>query len=279
MPWPGVIEALIEKLKGHPAVAIKNLVTGEYFSYNADEIYPAASVIKLPLLVGLFKKVAEGRISLEQRFPLVQAEKDLVGTAGSGILQDLDNGLELTVNDLAVLAITVSDNIATNMLIDLVGMDYVNEAMNELGLTSIRMITKIGNYAAMAQGHDNKINAREMVRLLELLYHGAVVNPSVSEKILRILKRQKFSHIAALLPLGTEVASKSGSLKGIRHDVGLVWLPQGAFALAVLTKDLSEPRAGATFISRVAWKTFQHYNRRQKKGLPVSGEEKRLSSV
>ncbi|MCL4425088.1 MAG: class A beta-lactamase-related serine hydrolase [Firmicutes bacterium] len=265
MKWPEEIERLIEKLKGKPAVAIKNLTSGESYFYNAEEIYPAASVIKLPLLVGLFKKAEEGLLSLRQRHPLVQAEKDLVGTIGSGILQDLENGLEPTVADLAMLAISVSDNIATNMLIDLVGMDYVNQTMGSLGFQATRMITKIGNYAAMAQGHDNKINAREMVTLLERLYHGEVINPSVSEGILRILKRQKFSHIAALLPLGTEVASKSGSLKGIRHDVGLVYLPQGAFAMAVLTRELEKPRDGATFISKVAWKSYQRFQGRRRK--------------
>src|SRR5437016_442207 len=130
----GAIESAIANVNGHVGVAARHLVTGQEFRHNADDIYFTASTLKVPVLVELFRQVSVGKTDLESRITL----RDPFRVPGSGVLRELDNGLQLTVKDAATLMIIVSDNTATDMMYHLVGRDNLNGTMQRLGLTKTR---------------------------------------------------------------------------------------------------------------------------------------------
>jgi beta-lactamase class A len=258
MTWRTAVEQLCRDTGGTVAVVVRELGGDEQFTYAEDRVFPAASVIKVPLLAAVYRQARAGVLDLERRYPVLAEEWELVGTRGSGILQHLRPGLCPTLYDLATLAIIVSDNIATNMLIEAVGMEAVTEYLVELGYTRTRMLTKIGDYEAMAAGHDNTISAGEVADLLARIYHGQVVDRAACDEMLKILSRQRYGQIRNAVPRGTTVASKSGNLPGIRHDVGIVYARR-PYVLAVLTEKLQDVEAGVETIAALTRVTLGHF--------------------
>jgi beta-lactamase class A len=197
---------------------------------------PTASVIKVPLLAEVYRQVADGAISLEQR--LTMQASDIVG--GSGVLKEFAPGLTPTVHDLAMMMVVVSDNTATNMLTDLVGgVERVNALMQDLGLTSIAYHIRI-DFEVI--GDDvrrlGESSAVDMARLMELIATGAVAGPEASAGMINILRRQQyldqvpryFNYNPYAQDLALEqpysVACKTGFFPGTRVDAGLLFLPQ-----------------------------------------------------
>ncbi|WP_324715735.1 serine hydrolase [Carboxydochorda subterranea] len=230
----------------------------EPLRYRAREPFAAASVIKLPILCEVWRQARAGRLSLGDRIRLTA--EDQVG--GSGVLKDLTPGLELSVRDLAVLMISVSDNTATNMLIDRIGgPEPVNAFAAQLGLEQTLLAGKLQvrpeQYGPLQRkGLRSTTSPEDMARLLALLHRAAV--PGLSEgdhwEILDILTRQQ--HLPSIgrylpfdpdsvedrEPVGAVVGSKSGSIRGVRNDVGIVWTPAGAYAIALMSRDCRDLR-------------------------------------
>jgi beta-lactamase class A len=239
----------IEKGPGKVFLAAKNLKTGERIAIRADEKVRTASTIKLPILVDLYAQAAAGKINLDEE--VVMREVDMV--SGSGVLRELSAGTRLKLRDVANLMIVVSDNTATNMLIEKLGADSVNARMDLLKLPATRLMRKIrgdGTQLKQAQGwskagllEENKkygigsSTSAEMVRLLELLETNAL--PS-SKPMLEILKRQQYTDAIARKLNGFTTASKSGSLDHLRSDVGIVYTKAGPIAIAITVEDIPE---------------------------------------
>ncbi|HMM42291.1 MAG TPA: class A beta-lactamase-related serine hydrolase [Thermomicrobiales bacterium] len=263
----------------------------EAFGINLDESFPTASVFKVPLLYALYQMHDRGEVDLAQR---IRVETEHL-VPGSGVLQGLDTGLEPTIRDLAVLMIVLSDNQATDMLYAIVGPDRIHAAMDELGLhrTRVPMSTKALLYdyvgldpdnpehtydmslERMRKGEYNRDGAawsdvdgsgndlttpREMARLCEAIEQGVGLSAEAREGMLDIMKRQKFNErIPAGLPENTDVAHKTGSLKGVRNDAGIVYAPSGPYTVAIFSKRLSDEKAGVQAIgdlSKIVWETL-----------------------
>ena len=271
LDWVESIETVAREAGGTVAVVVRDLGTGEKVAINPAEPFYAASVIKLPIMVEVFRQAQAGRFALGDR-RVLRAE-DQVG--GSGILQDLSPGLELSIIDLVTLMITLSDNTATNMLIDLVGSENVNRTMADLGLTGSRLYNKLQVVPTPRPG-TNTITAADTALLLEHIARGTAVSQRACLEMIRILKRQQYQDgIPAGLPaleddvvqeLGGiprwEVAHKTGWIPGIEHDAGIVYFREGgragAFVLVVLTRGIPDRARAQTAIRRVAEKAYRH---------------------
>ncbi len=252
------LEQLSEGLDGVPGVAIKDLRSGDVFLVNGDEVFPQASVIKVPLLVTLYERVHRGEIKLNRAIKLVPEQ--VVG--GSGVLQELDDyRATLSVYDLAVLMITLSDNTATNILIDLVGMDAVNGLMDRLGLTHTRLQRKMMDIDAAKAGRENLSTPREMMTLLEILYRGEQLSRDVCEGALQVLRKPKRGDLRAGIPAGVPLANKTGGLFRIRNEVGLVQFEPNPYVIVVMTKLLADESEGSRFIQAVSRAAFSYFER------------------
>ena len=205
--------------EGIVSVYAENLITGEAAGFQADADLIAASVIKLPILITAFSAAARGELSMDERFA-VQPEAKM---PSCGALTYLHDGLEVTLRDLCVLMIILSDNTATNMLIDRLGIDSINEEIARQGLTTTVLRRKLFDSEAAARGLENSITAREMALLLRKLYHGACVSPEADAEMLSILRDQRLNGKIPFFLHGYEIAHKTGEDSGITHDVGIVY--------------------------------------------------------
>jgi beta-lactamase class A len=243
------LDGIIAEAAGTVAVSALHLPTGTGLAILAEEVFPSASVIKVPILVELYARVEDGREDLSARVPLRDEDR----VEGSGVLRELHAGMELTVEDLARLMIVVSDNTATNMLIDRLGVDAVNARLEALGHEKMRLGRKMYDLAARDRGIENVCVASELVALLAAMERGAVVSPAASAAMLAIMKRQSNTNkIPRLLPPGTTVANKTGEITGVSHDAGLIYAPSGPIALAVLTRGCRDRVAAEDAIGRIA---------------------------
>jgi beta-lactamase class A len=259
------IERLADATGGIVGVAATQLGTGRHIGYREDELFPTASVVKLPLLVTLYEDAIAGRIDLSERVTY----RDETKVAGSGVLQYLDEGLTPTLRDLAVLMMSVSDNTATDLLFDRVGKARIEAVMDRLGFPSIRVPFDIremlmelvdmdhsqpGGYEelrrllrisagsggkSMIPSEADRTSPADMCRLLERIESHAILDPDACTAILELMKRiQSATRIPGLLPKGTIVAHKTGSYRRLRNDVGIVYAPNGPYAVALFAREL-----------------------------------------
>jgi beta-lactamase class A len=261
------IERISNAHDGLMGVAIKDLTTGEEILINDQFTFPTGSSIKIPVLIELHKQASEGKYKLtDQRWVELQ---DKVG--GSGVIANFgDHTSQLSLNDLAVLMIVLSDNTATNMLIDQVGMANVNRTMDELGLKQIRLRRKMIDQAASARGDENTATPREAMALMEKLYRGQVGSRQLSDAALKILKIRKNSPIPRLLPAGVEIANKPGGIEGVACDWAVVYVPNRPYAIAVMTNYNGEGADDAIAkVSKLAYDYFARLSRSTKFGARV----------
>jgi beta-lactamase class A len=223
-------------------------------AWNEDEVFPAASLIKLPLLWHVFSEVEKGKVSLDRIVPLDGRKK----VGGFGILKDLHDGLCLTIEDLATVMIVLSDNTATNILLDMFGMDAVNRTIAHLGMKQTVLRRKMMDAEAKARGLDNVTSPGDVARFFEHLLYGKTLSQELREKMVNILKRQQCNNkFPSGLPEGAVLAHKTGDLPGTEHDAGVLFRQdEPAAILVVLTKDLKENAEGVRFCQNVARAVF-----------------------
>jgi beta-lactamase class A len=234
--------------QGTVCLFAKNLDTGESFGVRDNDRVRTASTIKLPVMAAVYAAVGEGRVRFTDE--LVLQKENTV--SGSGVLTEFTPGVRLPLRDAMHLMIVVSDNTATNMVLDKVPGDYVNEQMEKLGLKETRSLRKVLGEAASAprgisragQVPENKryglgmSTPREMVMLLEKLERGEVVSPEASKEMIEVLKRQQYKDGIGRRLRQVPVASKSGALDRLRSDVGIVYTKQGRIAIAITCDDI-----------------------------------------
>jgi beta-lactamase class A len=243
------IERIAVECGGSVAVAAMHLPTGRQSDREAARSFPSASVIKVPILAALSAEAEAGRLAWEETVALTEAAK----VPGSGVLRELHAGVELTLEDLARLMIVVSDNTATNLLIDRIGTQVVNDLMVGLGYKQTRLGRRMYDFAARDRGFENRCAAGEMTDLLVRLEQRKLISAPASEAILAIMKRQAHTNkIPRHLPPDTPVANKTGEITAVSHDIGLIYAPGGPIALSVLTEGARDRVAAEDAISRIA---------------------------
>lgn len=241
---------------GVMGIYVKDLTSGQTFAVNPDIVFPQASSIKIPILIELMRQAQAGKLNLSERVEIHRA--GLVG--GSGVLQFFsDGGSALSLRDLAVLMIVLSDNSATNLLIDRVGMNNVNTLLDSLGLPQTRLMRKMIDIPAERAERENHSTPREMATLLELLSAGKILDSTHTKMALDILEYPKDSPLRAGVPDSVSVAEKPGSLLGAQCDTGIVFLAGRPYVISVMTTyNATDGNADITAVSR---RVFSYFDR------------------
>lgn len=246
------ITNMASEVDGRVGVFIRSLRTGDTFSLRGEEAFPAASTIKLALLLELYRQPQAAEKAPKARLAdeYVLQAKDLA--EDSAILGNLKPGTRLTNRDLAVFTVVVSDNSATNILIDRLGMDRVNGTLARLGLKTTRLRRKMMDVQAAREGRENLSTPRELADLLGAIHHGPYLTQEARADLMRLLRTPKDGFLTRLLPEDLPVANKPGVLPGVRNDVGIVFLKDHPFVIAVMCSHLREERQGEAAIARIA---------------------------
>jgi beta-lactamase class A len=260
---------LAREHKGKVAIAVKHLETGDSYYLNADEPMPTASLIKLPVMIEVYQQAAEGKVKLSDTVTLHDADK----VTGSGILTEhFSDGTTFPLRDAVRLMIVFSDNTATNLVLDHIGIDATAKRMEAWGFPNTKIHHKSfrGDTTSVFPERSKRFGlgsttAREMVGLLEKLHRGKLVSPEACMAMLEHLKkcedRDKFPK---LLSPRTLVAHKTGSLDSVRTDAGILYTPGGPVAVCVLTAENEDHRwepdnAGNVLCARVAKEVYDAF--------------------
>jgi beta-lactamase class A len=263
------ISAATAGFTGTVSIFAKNLDTGATFALRPDDRVRTASTIKLPILCATFQAVREGRVKWTDLTTLRAEDK----VSGSGILGEFSDEMKFPLVDLAHLMIVLSDNTATNLVLDNVTADYVNDYMDKLGLKGTRSMRKVrgdgadlktpSGFSKAGLDPDNKkyglgsSTPREMVILLERIEKGEIVSPEASKEIIKILKRQRDNNGIARRMGETVVANKAGALDHLRSDVGIVYAKGSRIAMAITCEDVpkidwTSDNEGLLLIAKIA---------------------------
>jgi beta-lactamase class A len=264
------IQEVDRHLDGVMGVAIEDLTTGDHYFLHEDEVFAQASSIKITVLADLYLQAEQGKFQLTDLYTVQSS--DLV--ADSDIMNGLTPGVtRVTLRDLATMMVAVSDNSATNVLIDRVGMQNVNAMLDSLGLTHTRLRRKMMDLQAAKEGRENISTPREMMTLLDAIYHGKVLNKESAADFFKMLSTNKDSWIPRDLPADLKVADKPGSLEAVRNDSGIVFVEGRPYVICVMTAFLRNERDGEEAITRVsleAWRMFDRLSRATEYGRVVS---------
>src|SRR5829696_3144198 len=239
------VRAEVSAFKGNVYLYAKNLDTGAVYDFGGDEAVRTASTIKVAVMVEAFARVAEGKAKWSDELVLSKAAR----YAGSGVLNELTDGLRLSLRDAVTLMMEVSDNTDTNMVLDYLTAAAVNARMESLGFKQTRIMRRVGGGGVSKEGQVEankrfglgRTSPREMVLLMEKLERGEVVSPEVSKEMVELLKREQTTNGIWRNLWRVPKATKSGSLDALRSNVGIIYHPRGRIALAVTCDDMPEP--------------------------------------
>jgi beta-lactamase class A len=262
------LEQMAAGHEGVAGISVRNLATGASLSIRGEQTFPSASLIKVSILVALLEEVEQGRMRLDERVSMVA--RDRVG--GSGVLKHMGTGTALTLEELAWLMMVLSDNTATNLILDKLDVRTVWTKMEALGLPhskihskTFRRETSIAMDSSVLYGL-GVTTPDEMVQLLSLLHGGRAVSPGMDSLAVRmLLANQDDAMLTRWLPSGVRVAHKSGSVDRSRTDCGIMYTPAAPIALCVMTRENTDTsyavdNAAHRLIARIAQHVFHHYN-------------------
>lgn len=263
------IKAEFAKQKGTFALAYKNLQTGEEILINEKINFHAASTMKTPVLIEAYKQAAEGKFKITDPILVKNEFKSIVdGSLYSlDVADDSDSvlytkvGTKLPIYDLLYLMIIKSSNLATNIVIDLVGAQNANKSMRELGANDIQVLRGVEDNKAYQKGLNNTTTAYDQMLIFNAMAQGKIVNKKSSDAMIKILLDQAFNDkIPALLPKNVKVAHKTGWIKGINHDAGIVYLPDGRkYTLVLLSKEMTDEKAGVKAMANVSKMVYDYF--------------------
>ncbi len=250
--WAGV-EALIREAEatgGVVGVAVQG-AEGELFSYNGDRRFRAASTIKLPIMVEAYREIERGALNLDDPHHLRDEDR----VPGSGVLGHLHEGLELTLADLLFLMIAVSDNTATNLVLDHTGLAAVNATMQSLGMTNSVLGRRILGHLPNPGDPENWATPRDFARALHAIVAHEAAAPESCEQMLATLEQQgEIRRISRFVPAGPDIhwGTKPGDLPGVVNDVGFVSSDNGTLRLAVFCENLTDLEAAERTMGLIA---------------------------
>lgn len=265
------IDNRIAKESGTFAVAFKDLQTGDSLFLNEHEVFHAASTMKTPVMIEIYKQAAAGKWSLTDSVVIKNEFSSIVDGSSYHLnpQEDSEQGLYTKIGQKRTLAelvydmIIVSSNLATNLVIELADARKVTETMRELGARDIQVLRGVEDTKAYEKGLNNTTTAYDQLMIYEKLAKGSIVNEEASKDMIRILLDQKFNEIIpAKLPADVQVAHKTGSITGVQHDAGIVILPDGRkYVLVLLSKNLEDPNRGINALADVSRMIYDHVNR------------------
>jgi beta-lactamase class A len=267
------LDALVAGFSGKLALYAKDLVSGESVARDPDAVVPTASCIKLFILMELMRRVAGGDLKLEQSIPVLANQQ----VGGSGVLKDLSSGIELPLRDVATLMTVLSDNTATNMLVDLLGRDAINDMIRAIGLQETTLFNKVDFNAI---GDDVRRfalgTAREFGLALEKIACGTFADPAACRTIVDIMERQQYLDLLPRYlpynpyarelkaPQPLRIANKTGFYMGVRCDAALLLLPNRTVVAVAFTRDSQDltfnpDNENALFLGRVGLALYDYF--------------------
>ena len=239
------VRAEIAPFKGKVFLYAKNLDTGETYSFDGDERVRTASTIKIAVMIEAFARVAEGKAKWTDELVLTKAAR----YGGSGILPELGDGMRLTLQDCVRLMMLLSDNTATNMVLDYLTTDAVNERMNSLGFKATRIMRRVGGGGESKEGKldDNlkrfglgATSPHEMVQIMEKLERGEIISKEASKQMIDLMKREQGRYSIGRSMPNVPMASKYGALDALRSCVAILYTKQGKVAMAITVDEMPE---------------------------------------
>ena len=251
------LDAMASRYPGRVSVYLKDLRSGRTWTHNPDDLFPAASLIKVPILIATFYKIKDGGLNLDE--PLTLSRLNRVG--GSGSLKWRPDGTRLTLRDALTHMINESDNTATKMVLERLGIGYVQQQFPRMGLLYTGIYEEGMSIKGGRVAHENYTTAREMEMLEEKIYRGEAVDKPSSDLMMEILKKPKAvaSRLAKGMPSGWEIAHKTGLLRQACHDSAIFLTPNGDYAVTVLTGQNASYSQAKEFITKLAHVTFENY--------------------
>lgn len=227
------LQKIITRSSGITGLVAVDLTSGEIvFSFNSDLPFPQGSAIKVPILMEVFNQAHEGEFKLSDKISI--KTDNVVG--GSGVIKNLKMPVSLSISNISTLMISLSDNTATNVLIDLVGMSNINNTLRSLGLQQTVLQRKMMDIKASAGGQENLSTPAEAASILQMLYNGTFINEQISSDIIAMLKKpgRNHSRLASGIPNDVPIAFKYGMLKGVSTEWAVILLPERPYAVAVM---------------------------------------------
>src|SRR3954468_19192532 len=250
------IQAIAAHIDGVVGYSIVDLTTGERVGHLERESFPTASAIKLAIVYELFKQADEKRIDLEEKITLDRRQ----AVGGTGVLVEMGTPT-LSIRDYAVLMVTLSDNTATNVLIDRLGMDHVARRMQALGLSGTKLRRHMMDTAAARRGDENVSTPDEIVRLLQAMQGGRGGEGHGMPDAIALLKKPKESRLRRGLPTDVATADKPGELDGVRVDAGVVYAKNRPYIFCVMTTFLQDEAAGERAIEQMSRAAYEYFSR------------------
>jgi len=238
------VKNLVGAFKGKVSLYAKNLDTGETYALNADERVKTASTIKIAVMIEAFARVTEGKAKWTDEVVLTKEKK----VSGSGVLSELSDNLHLTLRDVVNLMMILSDNTATNLVLDVLTTDAVNTRMESLGFKQIKINRKVmgGGDSMAGKDPENKkyglgfATPHEMVQIMEKLERGEIISAAASKEMLDLMKREQARYAIGRSLWEAPMASKYGALDRLRSAVGIIYTKKGKIAMAISCDDMPE---------------------------------------
>ena len=254
------VQEIAATVDGVVGYSILDLTSGDRIGHLENTTFPAASAIKLAIVYELFKQAEEKKITLDEKITLDR--KQAVG--GTGVLVEMGTPT-LSMYDYAVLMVTLSDNTATNVLIDRLGMDRIATRMQGLGLPGTKLRRHMMDTVAAKRGDENVSTPDELVRLLEAM-HGPAQGPAKAGHYtlpgaIDLLMKPKENRLRKGLPEGVASADKSGELEGVRVDAGIVFAKNRPYILCVMTTFLKDEAEGERAIEEMSRVSYEYFSR------------------
>lgn len=267
------ITARLSQEPGVFAVAFKDLSTGEEILINPTEKFHAASTMKTPVMIEVYKQAAEGKFSLDDSVTIRNEFKSIVDGSLFSLNPEDDSDKELynhtgekrMLSQLVYDMIIVSSNLATNMMIEMVNARQVTQTMRTMGADSIQVLRGVEDSKAFQKGLSNTTTAPDLMIIFEKIATGKAVSMEASQAMIKVLLDQRFNDIIpARLPKDVKVAHKTGDITGVRHDSGIVFLPDGRkYVLVLLSKKLEKPEAGIAAMAEVSEMLYQFVTKKK----------------
>ncbi len=252
------------------AVAVEHLDTGERILIDERDQFHAASTMKTPVMIEVFRQASTGKFGLDDSIEIRNEFRSIVDSSAFSmdLGEDSDDivyarvGGKMSIRELVYQMITVSSNFATNVLIDLVDARKVTRTMRELGAADIKVLRGVEDLKAFRAGLNNETNAFDLMVILKAIATGRAVDADASHQMREILLDQRFRNkIPARLPDGTRVAHKTGSITGVEHDSGIVYMPDGSsYVLVLLSDGWKDHTAGQAVLADISLRIYEHFS-------------------
>ena len=256
------IQEIISNSEGTVAIAFEDLVTGDTLFINEKIVMHAASTMKTPVMIEVFKQANHGKFDISDSLLIKNEFRSIVDNSlySMNISEDSDDliykhlGKKMSIRDLVCQMITVSSNLSTNILIDLVDAKNVTKTMNEIGVYNIKVLRGVEDLKAYGRGLNNITDAFDLLLVMKAIALKQVVSPRACEEMIEILSQQVFrDKIPALLPPTVKIANKGGSITEIDHDSAIIYLtPNHPYVLVVLTKGIKDHKKAQDLIAQIS---------------------------